>query len=67
MLQVVPFGPFLPDDFDASNEEDFVRLLNIQKLEAAVVFGKLFVVFILLPLLLFVFTLHLFFKKSCTL
>jgi hypothetical protein len=64
---VVPFGPFLPDDFDASNEEDFVRLLNIQKLEAAVVFSKLFVVFILLPLLLFVFTLRLFFKKTCTL
>jgi hypothetical protein len=59
---VVPFGPFLPDDFDASNEEDFVRLLSIQKFEALVVFAKLFAFFILLPLLMLVLTWRTFFK-----
>jgi hypothetical protein len=60
--QVVPYGPFLPDDFDASNEADFVRLFDMQKFEAVVVFSKLFIVFILLPLILLVFTYRLLFK-----
>ena len=53
---MVPFGPFLPDDLDLSGEEDFARLLSMQKFEVAVVFSKLIAAYSLLPILLTVLT-----------
>jgi hypothetical protein len=54
--EAVPFGPFLPDDFDASNDADFIRLLEMQKTEAVVIFSKLLLAYIVLPLILLIFT-----------
>ena len=65
-VQVVPFGPFLPDDFDMSRVEDFARLLSLQKFEMIVVFTKLFLAFILLPLVLLVITFRTFVIKVAT-
>ena len=62
--EAVPFGPFLPDDFDASNDADFIRLLDMQKVEVVVVFTKLLLAYVLLPLLLLVLIYRMLFKRK---